>query len=674
MGTYRAGWRAATIAVAALIAFGAGGFARAQEAVPVLDVPYVEQSEQLCGGAAAAMVLRYWGAHGVYAEDFASLVRPVAGGIRPVDLTAALDSLGWQALPFEGTPASVREHLGRGRPVIALIEVAPGRYHYVVLTAWAEDRVLFHDPAAAPHRTLTPAVMDRAWAATGRWALLVLPREAPTEAVAAPGQAPPATDCDALLREAAARASGGDLAGAGAVLSAAGSACPPATVLRERAALRFRQQAHGDAARLASEALALDPHDASARRILASSRYLLGDAVAALRAWNALGEPRIDLVEIEGLSRSRHAPVRRLLGLETGTLLRPASFVRARRRLSMLPSAARAELRYVPLPDRSVRVEAAVVERPLLFGGWVDAAATGVQALPLRRATLRLTSPSGGGEQFTFSYRWQRNRPRAGVRLAAPSVAGLPGVVFAEGVWDRQTYAVGEGASSRQVETVRSATLGWADWLAAWLRGDVALGVDRYEEGGTFLGPDVRVVLDPETMPWRVTLYASGRAPHDAGRAFGAVGGEVRWSGVHPTLRGLLVLGASAVSAKAPLARWPGAGTGSGRDPLLRAHPLLDEGVVRGPAFGRILTHGTAEALRTVPSLPGLPLGLAVFLDAARVWHPLRMAAEPRLLVDAGAGVRIGLPGGKSTLRLDAAAGLRDGARALSAGIAAPLQ
>ncbi|MDX1546208.1 MAG: papain-like cysteine protease family protein [Rhodothermales bacterium] len=651
----------------------AGGPARAQEAVPVLDVPYVEQSEQLCGGAAAAMVLRYWGARGVYAEDFASLVKPVAGGIRTVDLTAALDSLGWQALPFEGTSAAVREHLGRGRPVIALIEVAPERYHYVVLTAWGEDRVLFHDPAAAPHRTLTPAAMDRAWAATGRWALLVLPRESPADA-ARPAPEPPATNCDALLREAADRASAGDVAGAGAMLITAESACPPATVLREQAALRFRQQAYGDAARLATEALALDPSDATARRVVASSRFLLGDAVAALRAWNALGEPRIDLVEVEGLARSRHAPVRRLLGLETGALLRPEAFERARRRLSMLPSAARAELRYVPLPDRSVRVEAAVVERPLLFGGWVDAAATVVQALPLRRATLRLTSPTGGGEQFTFTYRWQQNRPRAGVRLAAPAPAGLPGVAFAEGVWDRQTYALGEGAPSRRVETVRSATLGWVDWLASWLRGGLALGLDRYGALGSFGGADLRVRIAPPGAALRLELYGEGRAPLEGGRAFGGLGGEVRWGVGRSAARGTVRMGAAAVSREAPLARWPGAGTGSGRDALLRAHPLLDEGVVRGPAFGRVLTHGTVEAIRMMPSPPGLPLGLAVFVDAARVWHPLRTQAEPRVRVDAGAGVRIGLPGGQGMLRLDAATGLRDGATALSAGIAAPLQ
>ena len=58
----------------------------AQEAPPaplaLLDVPYVVQSEALCGGAAAAMVLRYWGERGIAAESFAALVDQSAAGIR----------------------------------------------------------------------------------------------------------------------------------------------------------------------------------------------------------------------------------------------------------------------------------------------------------------------------------------------------------------------------------------------------------------------------------------------------------------------------------------------------------------------------------------------------------------------------------------------------------------
>ena len=66
-----------------LIAALAGRVARpAGSRSPILDVPFISQSEALCGGAAAAMVLRYWGERGLTAESFSHLVDRSAAGIR----------------------------------------------------------------------------------------------------------------------------------------------------------------------------------------------------------------------------------------------------------------------------------------------------------------------------------------------------------------------------------------------------------------------------------------------------------------------------------------------------------------------------------------------------------------------------------------------------------------
>src|SRR5438034_1011692 len=46
-----------------------------------LDVPYVPQTEALCGGAAAAMVLRYWGDAHAGVQEFASIVDARAVGV-----------------------------------------------------------------------------------------------------------------------------------------------------------------------------------------------------------------------------------------------------------------------------------------------------------------------------------------------------------------------------------------------------------------------------------------------------------------------------------------------------------------------------------------------------------------------------------------------------------------
>ena len=50
-------------------------------AAVAMDVPYLPQTDALCGGAAAAMVFRYWGDAHADAQEFAALVDRRAGGI-----------------------------------------------------------------------------------------------------------------------------------------------------------------------------------------------------------------------------------------------------------------------------------------------------------------------------------------------------------------------------------------------------------------------------------------------------------------------------------------------------------------------------------------------------------------------------------------------------------------
>ena len=144
------------------------------EATP-LAVPYLAQTQLLCGGAALAMVERWWGRRGVFAEDFAALVRPALGGIRTTDLVAAARSRGWDARETERTVEAVQGSLRAGVPVIALIEVARDRFHFVVLLAWEGGQVSYHDPAEGPNRTASEAQFLARWTAARRWALAVRP-------------------------------------------------------------------------------------------------------------------------------------------------------------------------------------------------------------------------------------------------------------------------------------------------------------------------------------------------------------------------------------------------------------------------------------------------------------------------------------------------------------------
>ncbi|HEY6573210.1 MAG TPA: papain-like cysteine protease family protein, partial [Candidatus Eisenbacteria bacterium] len=336
----------------------------ASETVRLLDVPYVPQSEVLCGGAAVAMVLRYWGERGVLAEDFATLVEPGAAGIRTETLVGAVRARGWTALPMSGTASDVRSELAQGRPVIALLQVGGGAFHFVVLVAWANGGVILHDPASAPFRTSSAEAFDKAWAPGGRWAMLILPPARAAAPVAHDSSladaAPraPLTGCDAIVEDAIARARNGDAAEAERRLLSAAALCPEsAAPLRGLAGLRFKAEDWAGAARLAERALVLEPDDRYTWRLLAGSRFLAGDEEGALRAWNRISEPRADLARVDGLARTRYRAVSGQIGLPPGRLLTPGAFVRARRRLAEMPAQSESRLSLRPLPQGAAQVD-----------------------------------------------------------------------------------------------------------------------------------------------------------------------------------------------------------------------------------------------------------------------------------------------------------------------------
>jgi hypothetical protein len=654
----------------------------ALETVRLLDVPYVPQSEALCGGAAIAMVLRYWGEHAVLAEDFATLVEPGEAGIRTDAMARAARARGWTALPLTGTPSDVRDQLAQGRPVIALLQLGSGSYHYVVVLAWANGGVIIHDPATAPFRASSEQVFDDAWVRGGRWALLILPPQrapdpgGPDSAASNASAGVAITGCDAIVEDAIVRARNGDTAGAERRLLSAEALCPEsAAPLRGLAGLRFRAEDWAGAARLAERALARDPGDRYTCRLLAGSRFLMGDEEGALRAWNQISEPRVDLARVDGLARIRYRAVAGQIGLPPGRLLTSRAFLRARRRLAEMPAQSEARLSLRPLPQGSAQVNVALLERPLLFDGPLDAGGASLRALAEREVSLRVASPTGSGELWTAGYSWRQERPSASLALAVPAPGGRPGIWRVEGFWERQAYAVeaapGTDASVRpsvRREERRRTALSFADWIASSLRLEVGSALDKWSGRGAHLSLEGKIEALLAGDRLALCAQAAQWASLESGARFGAGGLLARWSTKHLERGGWLAhVGVSRASSEAPLALWPGAGTGRGREPLLRAHPLLDNGVVAGRAFGRTLVHTGLERQAWTCTVKSLRLGWSLFVDGARPWDSLRSARVP-WQVDGGAGIRLAGLGTRGEFRITAAHGLEDGRSALSVG------
>ena len=664
----RDGARALVMAAAGLIV--AAGVARAQPSsapVRLLDVPFLQQSEALCGGAATAMVMRYWGATGVYAETFSALVDRAAGGIRGEDLLRELSIRGWNAHSFRGDAGLVQRRLSEGQPVIALIEDRPGVLHYVVIVGWSNQRVVYHDPARAPFRVTAEATFLKSWEGANRWTMLALPARASADRpigstadrIGSSNRIESRSACAALVDEGVRVASAGNREVSLQTLSAAADACPhDSAPWREIAGLYALDKAWPDAARHAREAVRRDPGDTHAWRIFATSRYLMDQPLEALDAWNAVGEPMLDIVNVRGLQHTRQSAVTASMRLRVQEVLTRAAVATAERRLGDVPAAQVARVNYRPLPDGRAALDAVMIERSRSPLNRTGVAVIGLRAATDRELTVAVANPTSSGDLLSASWRWWQNRPRVAVSYAAPLKVG--GVVRADVFYDEQTYG-----SSRVREVRRGGALTVTDWTTTGLRWEAAAAADVWKDRGTTFaiggGLDQRLASD------RLSLQGSGSFMGGSFTAWTATT-LAEWRSSRPHQGSVLIArsGLELTSNEAPLALWPGAGLGHARATLLRAHSLLDDGVMTGDVFGRRLySAGTEFRHWMKPIKSVLRWAPALFVETARADR--RIEPEAAWHVDAGAGIRIAIPGSQ-VLRIDLAKGLRDGSTVVSIG------
>jgi hypothetical protein len=321
----------------------------------------------------------------------------------------------------------------------------------VVLLGWSRERVIFHDPAEGPFRVADTDEWQRRWSASGNWTLLLLPSERPLQparsvvAQKTPDPAPSETQS-----------------------------------LHERASHEFRRENWGQAAEFAAEIVAREPEDADAWRLLGTSRFLEDRPYEALEAWNAVGEPTIDLVRIDGIERLRPRTLEQYLGLANGRLLTARALRRGERRLALLPAAQAGRLAFRPIPGGRASLEGALLERrafPTMRGILID---IGVRAATEQALGFDQNMLGPNGETIRALAQWQSHRSRVLLAASAPRALGLPGVVSAQLLHDVQTY---QGAAELGIfvnERRRRVSLSIDNWWTADLATSVEIASDDW--------------------------------------------------------------------------------------------------------------------------------------------------------------------------------------------------
>lgn len=585
-------------------------------------VPYVAQGPLLCGGAAAAMVERYWGALGVYADDYADLVSTEEGGIRTRALADAVERQGLAVRVRRHDPAGALARVRADTPVVALLETGASRYHYVVVVAAGPDQVRYHDPLKGPGLAMDRAAFLDRWAPSSYWTLVAAPgTTAPAQADGAPG--------DTLARAGAeprkggeARTEAGERAEAEELAEGEQRAegALPRALDDGMAALRAgRPAAAADrVAAYLETAPPDDPHHELAWQMLASARYLAGDRAGALAAWNRIGEPPVDLVRVRGLPGLRHPAAVELTGLGVREPLTAGGLRLAGRRLGQVPAVRRARVEYRPLRDGSVHVDAYVLERRRAPFGALDLTALGLGALVNRRAAMAFGPLLGVGERWRIRGAWRDAQRLAEGAVAVPSPP-LGAVVTLRAGWTEERFDTAAAATAAGAHTRTWGTATARRWLTAGTRVGVTAGVERWDDGPrlargglsmlrTLADDRVRVGADLDGWVGPPGRFARGRA---AARAR-AEAGSLAWT---------VVVGGSLASNGSPPTLWDGAGTGQLRAPLLRGHPLVRDGRITG-ALGRGLLHATLAWEWFTDVGPGRA-ALGLFVDGTRVWAPL---------------------------------------------------
>ena len=649
----------------------------------ILTVPYLPQTEALCGGASAAMVMRYWGARDVYPDAFAPLVDRSAGGIHTSALVSALEARRWTAVAGPGDAARWRSRSRAAVRSSPSSKIAPdgfttssscrrqrpdrvctirrgrrrgGRRHDIRCDV-AEVAALDADPAAAAGGSHAAAARPD----PGR-PMRDATRRRSTEPCAGRGRATGSALAESRRESRRAARAGRPRRRRARGRRRRGASWPGSTRSRRSGTRRRNTRAR---------AVALDPADAHAWRILATAEYVQSRRSRGARRMepHRRAASRISSTS-RGSStratwssptRSASAP-RELLTPDALRLARAARARGARDRRSRASPFIRRE-------SGRAQIDVSVVERdrgPTTYASWLG---IGSARRPTGELAASFANVSGGGDSAAVAWRWWAHRPMIAASYAAPAPRAAAALATRCLPRDadlrrrglrRNAHARGRVADGQQLDRLSETGIGD--------------GGDRRSRGGrsaAHRGPVGRVEFWPVidragARGRRGRLARRGRIVRGRStpRSRCALRRRVRGHGLARRRRRI-----ARSTQSSPASIWPGADTGHARDVLLRAHPAARR---RNHQRRRLrpaprVRQRRGPAWRIAATKCPVRLAPAAFVDIARASRGLGdndPIARRSMRVPA-CGCRCS---GIGVLRIDVAHGLRDGRTAFSVG------
>lgn len=155
--------------------------AEGPEAPRLIAVPFFPDDTDQCGPSTLASVLTFWGVPTEPQRLKQEIYLPKLRGTLPIDLAHAVRVRGLYAKAYSGSLENLKAEITAGHPVVAFLNlgwVILPQGHYVVVTGFDDRRRGLYVHSGLEQNTFMSyeRFLD-GWEKTGRWTLLVLPRD-----------------------------------------------------------------------------------------------------------------------------------------------------------------------------------------------------------------------------------------------------------------------------------------------------------------------------------------------------------------------------------------------------------------------------------------------------------------------------------------------------------------